>query len=114
MDYIKKLEELTEAVRKVEAIVKEMNEEKQAISCVAVIVPDMSFVRPELRTETESEIVCYSGFSNDEAFVLSEIAETEFDEKKSYYFCTVNGIEVNQWGKPKQRNSVRSKGKGIK
>lgn len=101
MDYIKKLEELTEAIHKVEAIIKEMNEEKQAISHINVGVPFTSIVRPELRTQTESEIVCYSGIPSDQAFVLSDIAETEFDKKTWFYYCAVNGVEVNQWGEPK-------------
>lgn len=101
MNYLEKLNELANALHKVEDIIKEMNEEKQAIAHVNVTVPFTSIVNPEIRTQTESEIVCYSGIRSEQAFVLSEIAETEFDEETSYYYCTINGVEVNQWGEPK-------------
>ena len=101
IDYLEQLEDLATAVRKVEEIVKKINGKKQAIRCVSVSVPLTTIVSPALRTETESEIVCYSGIPSDQAFVLSEIAETEFDEETSYYYCSINGVEVNQWGEPK-------------
>lgn len=96
MNYLEKLNELADALRKVEAIIKEMNEEKQAIDHVTVSTPPDTILYHEHRTDTECEIVCYA-YGGGQAFDLRDLIDTTVSGEFPIAYGNINGVEVNQW-----------------